>query len=68
METRPHADRERRALGVPTWKVRELANARKGTWRMAAGPLNSVLSVSYWDAQGLHRLLNLYEVTRLRWS
>ena len=60
--------RELRALGVPTWKVRELANARKGPWRMAAGPLNSVLTVSYWDAQGLHRLLNLYEVTRLRWS
>ncbi|WP_242968660.1 reverse transcriptase domain-containing protein [Sulfobacillus sp. hq2] len=60
--------RELRALGVPAWKVRELANARKGPWRMAAGPLNSVLTRSYWDALGLHRLLNLYEVTRLRWS
>ncbi|MCY0899486.1 MAG: group II intron reverse transcriptase/maturase [Firmicutes bacterium] len=60
--------RELWALGVPAWKVRELANVRKGPWRMAAGPLNSVLTVSYWDAQGLHRLLNLYEVTRLRWS
>ncbi|AEJ40440.1 group II intron-encoding maturase [Sulfobacillus acidophilus TPY] len=60
--------RELRALGVPAWKVGELANARKGPWRMAAGPLNSVLTVSYWDAHGLHRLLNLYEATRLRWS
>ena len=32
-----------RALHLPEWKVHELANCRKGTWR-AAGMLNSVLT------------------------
>lgn len=32
-----------RALHLPEWKVYELANCRKGTWR-AAGMLNSVLT------------------------
>ena len=60
--------RELWALHVPEWKVRELASARKGPWRMVGGPLDSVLTVSYWDAQGLHRLHKLYEEARLRWS
>ena len=60
--------RKLRAFGLPEWRVRTLANSRKGPWRMAAGPLNSVLTVAYWDAQGLHRLLSLYESTRLRWQ
>ncbi len=30
--------RELRTLGMPEWKTGELANARKGPWRMAAGP------------------------------
>ena len=60
--------RKLRAFGLPEWRVRKLANSRKGPWRMAAGPLNSVLTVAYWDAQGLHRLLSLYESTRLRWQ
>ena len=50
------------------FRARELANGRKGPWRMAAGPLNSVLPVAYWDAHGLQRLLSLYETTRLRWQ
>ena len=32
-----------RALRLPEWKVHEMANCRKGTWR-AAGMLNSVLT------------------------
>lgn len=60
--------RNLRALGLPEWRVRELANSRKGPWRTAAGPLNTVLTVAYWDAQGLRRLLSLYESTRLRWQ
>ncbi len=60
--------RHLRALGLPEWRVRELANSRKGPWRTAAGPLNTVLTVAYWDAQGLRRLLSLYESTRLRWQ
>jgi group II intron reverse transcriptase/maturase len=60
--------RELRALGVRERHAWELAMARKGPWRMATGPLNSVLTVAYWDAQGLQRLLSLYETTRLRWQ
>ena len=60
--------RNLRTFGLPEWRVRELAGSRKGPWRMAAGPLNSVLTVAYWDDQGLSRLLNLYETTRLRWQ
>jgi RNA-directed DNA polymerase len=60
--------RELRALGVRERHAWELAMARKGLWRMATGPLNSVLTVAYWDAQGLQRLLSLYETTRLRWQ
>ena len=60
--------RHLRALGLSEWRVRELASSRKGPWRMAAGPLNRVLTVSFWDAQGLSRLLKLYEMTRLRWQ
>ncbi len=59
--------RNLRALNLPEWRVRELAGSRKGPWRMAAAPLNSVLTVAYWDAQGLSRLLTLYDMTRLRW-
>ena len=60
--------RELRALGAKEWHAWELAMSRKGPWRMATGPLNSVLTVAYWDAQGLQRLLSLYEKARLRWQ
>ena len=60
--------RNLRTFGLPEWRVRELAGSRKGPWRMAAGPLNRVLTVAYWDDQGWSRLLNLYETTRLRWQ
>jgi hypothetical protein len=35
--------RELRALGLPEWVVHEFANARKGPWRMAHGPMNRAL-------------------------
>lgn len=60
--------RELRALGLEDWKAWQKAMSRKGPWRMATGPLHGVLSVAYWDAQGLQRLLSLYETTRLRWQ
>jgi hypothetical protein len=60
--------RDRRALGVTAGNAWTLANARKGPWRVAAGPLNSVLTQAYWDAQGLNRLRALYDGTRLRWQ
>jgi hypothetical protein len=43
-----------RALGLPEWRVRELAGSRKGPWLLGA--------------QGLSRLLKLYAMTRLRWQ
>ena len=45
-----------RALQVPDRKAWKLADARKGPWCIAAGPLNSVVTIAYWDAQGLNRL------------
>ena len=46
----------------------ELAGCRKGPWRMVAESLNSVLTMAYWNAPGLARLLTLYDATRLRWQ
>jgi len=56
--------RELRALGLPEWVVHEMANARKGPWRMAHGPMNRALNNAYWRAQGLISLTETYE--RLR--
>ena len=56
--------RELRALGLPEEDVHRLANARKGPWRMAGGPLNKVLTNAYWRKQGLIGLTETYE--RLR--
>jgi len=52
--------RELRALGLPDWVVHQYANARKGPWRMAGGPMNRALGVAYWRAQGLSSLADLY--------
>ncbi|MBY6277698.1 MAG: transcription elongation factor GreAB, partial [Symbiobacterium thermophilum] len=59
--------RELRALGLPEWVVYQLANSRKGPWRMAGGPLNSALGNAYWRAQGLISLTECYEATRQSW-
>ena len=48
--------RELRALGLPEWQARQKAMSRKGLWRMAGGPLNGVLGIAYWRAQGLMSL------------
>lgn len=56
--------RELRALGLPDWVVHEMANARKGPWRMAHGPMNRALDNAYWRTQGLISLIETYE--RLR--
>ncbi|MBY6276183.1 MAG: hypothetical protein CWE10_08175, partial [Symbiobacterium thermophilum] len=47
--------------------VYQLANSRKGPWRMAGGPLNSALGDAYWRAQGLISLTECYEATRQSW-
>lgn len=59
--------RELRQFGLPEWKVHELANARKGPWRMAQGPLNSVLTLPYWRSQGLIDLVDHYLLIRQSW-
>ena len=56
--------RELRALGLPEQVVHEFANARKGPWRMAHGPMNRALGNAYWQSQGLTSLTERYQ--RLR--
>ena len=48
-----------RALHMEEWKVHELANCRKGTWR-AAGMLNSVLTKEILARLGYPSMLNQY--------
>ncbi len=59
--------RELRALGLPEWVVHQVANARKGPWRMAHGPLNQALGIAYWEAQGLLSLTARYQSIRQAW-
>ena len=59
--------RELRALGLPEWVVHEIANARKGPWRMAHGPMNRALGNSYWQSQGLMSLTERYSYLRQAW-
>lgn len=59
--------RELRALGLPAWVVHEFANARKGPWRMAHGPMNRALGTAYWQAQGLKSLTDRYFSIRQAW-
>jgi len=59
--------RELRALGLPEWVVHQLANTRKGYWRIAGGPLNNALNTAYWQAQGLMSLTERYHFIRSTW-
>ncbi|CAB3389757.1 Group II intron reverse transcriptase/maturase [Kyrpidia spormannii] len=59
--------RELRALGLPEWVVHQFANARKGPWRMAHGPMNRALGNAYWQAQGLMSLTERYRRLRQSW-
>ncbi len=59
--------RELRALGLPEWVVHEFANARKGPWRMAHGPMNRALGNAYWQSQGLMSLTERYSFLRQAW-
>jgi group II intron reverse transcriptase/maturase len=56
--------RELRALGVPEWKCFEFANMRSGYWAVAHRPLNTVLGIAYWRAQGLFMLFPRYQQLR----
>ncbi|NHM28900.1 group II intron reverse transcriptase/maturase [Desulfofundulus sp. TPOSR] len=59
--------RELRALGLPEWVVHGFANARKGPWRMAYGPMNRALGNAYWQSQGLMSLTERYSYLRQAW-
>ncbi len=59
--------RELRALGLPEWVVHPFANARKGPWRMAHGPMNRALDNTYWQAQGLMSLTERYRRLSQAW-
>ena len=58
--------RELRNLKLPEWVVHELANARKGYWRMS-GVLNRALNNAYWQGQGLMSLVKRYHEIRKAW-
>jgi group II intron reverse transcriptase/maturase len=51
--------RELRALDVPEWVCRVMANSRRGAWEMSRNT-NNALPISYWEAKGLKSLLSRY--------
>ena len=55
--------RNLRALGVPEWVARMMANSRRGPWLMSRN-LNNALDTSYWKGQGLKSLLERYLILR----
>jgi group II intron reverse transcriptase/maturase len=59
--------RELKKFKLPDWKAHELANTRKGPWRTANGPLNSVMTVHFWRSQGLIDLVDCHWNIRENW-
>jgi group II intron reverse transcriptase/maturase len=55
--------RNLRALGVPEWVARMMANARSGSWVMSRNT-NNALDTSYWKNRGLKSLLERYMILR----
>ena len=55
--------RNLRALGVPEWAARMMANSRRGCWEMSRNT-NNALGIPYWERQGLKSLLGRYLVMR----
>lgn len=51
--------RNLRALKVPEWAARMMANSRRGPWAMSRN-MNNALDTSYWKAQGLKSILARY--------
>jgi len=51
--------RNLRALGVPEWAARMIANSRRGCWEMSRN-INNALNRSYWNDQGLLSLASRY--------
>jgi len=55
--------RNLRALGVPEWAARIMANSRKGCWEMSRN-INNALNLSFWRDQGLLSLTSRYLAIR----
>lgn len=51
--------RKLRALNVPEWAARMMANSRRGYWEMSRN-INNALNLSYWKDQGLLSLTSRY--------
>ena len=51
--------RKLRALNVPEWAARMMANSRRGYWEMSRN-INNALNLSYWKDQGLLSLMSRY--------
>lgn len=51
--------RNLRALGVPEWAARMMANSRRGCWEMSRNT-NNALNRSFWNEQGLLSLTTRY--------
>jgi RNA-directed DNA polymerase len=51
--------RNLRALGVPEWAARMMANSRRGCWEMSRN-INNALNLSFWRDQGLLSLTHRY--------
>jgi RNA-directed DNA polymerase len=60
--------RELRALGIAEHQAFEIANTRKGAWRITRTPqLHKILGIAYWQAQGLMSLTQRYNELRQGW-
>lgn len=55
--------RNLRALGVPEWAARMMANSRRGCWEMSRNT-NNALNRSYWNDRGLLSLAVRYSELR----
>ena len=60
--------RELKALGLEKSQAIEIANTRKGAWRITKTPhLHKALGNAYWQSQGLMSLTQRYSQLRQSW-
>jgi RNA-directed DNA polymerase len=60
--------RELKALGLEKSQAIEIANTRKGAWRITKTPhLHKALGNAYWQSQGLMSLTQRYSQLRQNW-
>ena len=60
--------RELRALGLKEKQILEIANTRKGAWRISKTPhLHKALGIAHWQSRGLKSLVQRYFEIRQGW-